>query len=131
MENIVTCITEGIRVSVRSAYQINRSSPQEHYYLFAYEVEIHNASEATVQLLRREWNIYDGVGTHREVKGDGVIGKQPVIEPGQTHKYVSFCDFATMAGTMNGYYDMHRFSDDKEIRIKIPEFEMIVPFIFN
>lgn len=131
MENTVSCITEGIRVSVRTAYQPEQSSPVKDYYFFAYEIEISNESAHTVQLLTREWHITDAVGKQRFVEGEGVVGKQPVIEPGDTHRYVSYCDFSTMGGKMSGFYYMHRFSDDKLVRIKVPEFEMLVPFIGN
>ena len=80
MENIVFSITEGIRVSVRSSYQAGQSSPQKHYYLFAYEIEISNESSSMVQLLSREWFITDAVGQERYVSGDGVVGKQPRLE---------------------------------------------------
>lgn len=131
MENTVSSITEGIRVSVRHSYQVEQSSPQQHYYLFAYEVEIRNESRDRVQLLSREWHITDGVGNERLVQGEGVIGKQPILEPGASHQYVSYCDFKTFAGRMAGYYFMYRFSDGASLRITIPEFEMVAPFIQN
>ena len=131
MENIVFSITEGIRVSVRSSYQAGQSSPQKHYYLFAYEIEISNESSSMVQLLSREWFITDAVGQERYVSGDGVVGKQPILEPGASHRYVSYCDFHTMAGRMWGYFHMHRFSDEESIQVNIPEFLMVFPFINN
>ncbi len=131
MENTVSKITEGIRVSVRPSYQMEESSPQQHYYLFAYEVEIRNESAEKVQLMSREWHITDGVGSERYVQGDGVIGEQPILEPGASHRYLSYCDFKTFAGRMAGFYYMHRFSDGRSLRVEIPEFEMVAPFIQN
>lgn len=131
MNNTVSYITEGIRVSVRTAYQAEQSSPVKDYYFFAYEIEIINESAHTVQLLTREWHITDAVGKKRHVQGEGVVGKQPTLKPNEKHRYVSYCDFATMGGKMSGYFFMRRFSDDKMIPVKVPEFDMVVPFIGN
>lgn len=131
MAETVSCITEGIRVSVRTAYQAEQSSPLKDYYFFAYEIEISNESAHTVQLLTREWHITDAVGSKRLVQGEGVVGKQPTLKPNDKHKYVSYCDFATMGGKMHGYFFMQRFSDGKMIPVQVPEFEMVVPFIGN
>lgn len=131
MENTVSCITEGIRVSVRTAYQPEQSAPAKDYYFFAYQIEITNESDETVQLLTREWHITDAVGKKRLVQGEGVVGKQPTLKPGDAHRYVSYCDFATLGGKMHGFFFMRRFSDDKMIPVRVPEFEMVVPFIGN
>jgi ApaG protein len=124
-------VTEGIRVNVRSVYVKDESSPKHRYYVFAYQVEIINESAYDVQLLHREWHIVDGVGSHRSVEGEGVVGKQPFISPGQKHAYVSGSHFQTPIGKMSGYYLMERQIDGARLRIKIPPFVMMVPFLNN
>ena len=124
-------ITEGIRVTVRTSYVQDESSPKHLYFVFAYKVEITNESPYSVQLLEREWNIVDGVGERRFVQGEGVIGKQPVIEPGQTHRYISGCHFPTPIGKMSGFYIMERQIDKSRFRVEIPPFVMLVPFLEN
>lgn len=125
-----TTVTEGVRVDVRTAWLRERSSPQFGHFVFAYKVRITNESSERVQLLRRKWLITDAVGQKREVSGDGVVGRQPVLHPGEFHEYISGCDFITPVGQMKGYYYMQR-SDGSELRVEIPEFTMVVPHLLN
>lgn len=129
--NLSSRVTEGIRVNVRSAYIRDESSPSHQYFVFAYQVEIINESDAVVQLMSREWHITDGVGVQRVVKGEGVVGKKPIIRPGQTYKYVSGSHFNTNIGKMSGYYRMVRVEDGTELAVDIPAFVMIVPYLNN
>lgn len=128
---ITSTVTEGVRVSVRTAYVKEQSSPHLDHFVFAYKVQIVNESPYRVQLLRRKWIITDGIGRKRSVSGEGVIGKQPVLEPGESHEYISGCDFQTPIGQMRGYYYMERAMDDEEIKVKIPRFTMVVPYLLN
>ena len=128
---VVSSRTLDVVVSVQSAYAAEQSSPEMNHYMFAYRVTITNESNDPVQLLRREWMITDAHGHKRKVKGDGVIGQQPVIMPGQSHSYVSGCDFKTPIGQMRGYYFMQRMSDDANLKVRIPTFTMTSPFILN
>jgi ApaG protein len=123
--------TEGIRVNVRTTYVPDDSSPTHDYYVFAYQVEITNESDYRVQLLSREWHIIDGAGQKRIVTGKGVIGKQPVISPGETHQYVSGSHFKTPIGRMSGYYLMERQVDKSCFRVEIPPFVMLIPGLLN
>jgi len=129
--NLSSKVTEGIRVNVRSAYVKDESSPQHHYYVFAYQVEIINESSYEVQLLSRTWHIVDGRGSNRVVEGDGVVGKQPFIEPGGKHTYVSGSHFQTPIGKMYGTYTMQRQIDGSLIEVQIPPFVMTVPYLNN
>src|SRR3990172_10984500 len=97
-------ITEGISVSVETFYQPSYSRPVESEYFFAYRITIENFSDDTVQLLYRTWKISDSNGMVREVKGEGVVGQQPVIEPMRNHQYVSGCHLRTEMGMMRGSY---------------------------
>ena len=128
---MVNQITEGIKVSVSTQYQPEYSSPIEYHYVFTYKVVIENCSEYTVRLLSRHWFIYDSYGTITEVKGEGVVGQQPVIEPSEKHQYVSGCNLKTEVGKMLGYYTVERLIDGKILKINIPEFTLIVPFKLN
>jgi len=123
--------TEGIRINVRTAYIKEESSPRNRYYVFAYQVEIINQSPYDVQLLSRKWHIVDGMGKERVVEGEGVVGKQPLIIPGDCHRYISGAHFETPIGKMFGSYTMLRNADHESFEVEIPPFVMIVPFLHN
>ncbi len=128
---MVTATTEGVSVTVETEYQPEYSSPKQHHYVFTYRVKIENNSDYTVQLLRRKWEIYDSNGVKKEVEGEGVVGQQPVLEPGEAHQYVSGSNLKTGMGKMKGFYLMERTIDGKQIEVLIPEFSLIVPFRLN
>lgn len=129
--SMVTEITSGIKVSVETEYQPAYSSPAQYHYVFTYRVTIENISDYAIKLLRRHWFIHDANKTLREVEGEGVVGIQPVIEPGNTHQYVSGCNLKSGLGKMNGSYLMERVMDGKKFKATIPEFTMVVPFKLN
>jgi ApaG protein len=126
-----TLITNGIRVSVETQYQPTYSRPLELKYIFSYHITIENLSSETVQLLRREWEIFDSNGVIRKVEGEGVIGKQPVLAPGESHQYASWSPLTTEMGKMSGVYIFRRDVDNHEFRVDIPDFRLIAPFKLN
>jgi len=126
-----TLITNGIRVSVETQYQPTYSRPLELKYIFSYHITIENLSSETVQLLRREWEIFDSNGVIRQVEGEGVIGKQPVLAPGESHQYASWSPLTTEMGKMSGAYIFRRDVDNHEFRVNIPDFRLIAPFKLN
>ena len=128
---MVSAITQGVKVSVFTRYQPEYSSPVQMHYVFTYHIKIENQSDKTVQLLKRHWRIYDSNGIIREVDGEGVVGLQPVLEPGESHEYVSGCNLKTTIGKMEGTYLMERIFDGKKFEIKIPTFNLIVPYVLN
>ena len=128
---MVTEITEGVKISVETYYQPEYSRPLSNEYMFAYRVTIENMGMHTVQLISRHWYIIDSNGTRREVQGEGVVGKQPVIEPGQSHQYVSGCHLRSEIGKMYGSYLMERQYDGKQFQVIIPEFQLIAPDKLN
>jgi len=128
---MVTEITDGLKVSVVTSYQPEYSSPSQSHFVFTYKIRIENFSNYTVQLLKRHWYIYDANGIVREVEGEGVVGQQPVIEPGQSHEYVSGCNLKTELGKMKGSYLMERIVDGKQFKAAIPQFVMVVPYKLN
>jgi ApaG protein len=128
---MVTEITQGVKVTVETEYQPSYSSPSQYHYVFTYRITIENQSDFTVQLMRRHWHIHDAAFLEREVEGDGVVGQQPVLEPGQTHQYVSGCNLKSGIGKMVGTYQMERVVDGIQFEVNIPEFCMIAPMRMN
>jgi len=128
---MVTQITERVKISVDSVYQTEYSNPESDHYMFAYRISIENLGNDSVQLLRRHWFIFDSNGSKRQVEGEGVVGLQPVILPGQIHEYVSGCNLKSEMGFMEGKYQMIRESEGTEFEVDIPRFNLIAPFRLN
>lgn len=128
---MVAQITEGVKVSVETTYQSEYSNPANEHFMFAYKIQIENLSSFSIQLLRRHWTIFDSNGTKREIEGEGVVGLQPIIAPGQIHEYVSGCNLKTDIGTMQGTYQMARLVNDEIFDVQIPVFSLIAPFKMN
>lgn len=128
---MVTEITQGVKVTVETEYQPAYSSPSQYHFVFTYRITIENQSEYTIQLKRRHWHIYDAGFLMREVEGEGVVGQQPVLEPGQSHHYVSGCNLKSGLGKMTGTYSMERIIDGSKLQVIIPEFTMIAPLRLN
>lgn len=128
---MVTKISEGIQISVETFYQADYSNPQNHEYMFAYRITIENHNSFTVQLLHRNWQIFDSNSEQREVEGEGVVGTQPVLQPGEQFQYVSGCNLKTEMGKMQGFYTMINQNSKQEFTVNIPPFELIVPFKMN
>jgi ApaG protein len=125
-----TAVTDGIRVEVRSGYRPDRSEPQKHRWLFAYTVTISNEGPEPAQLVSRHWIILDGSGHREDVQGDGVVGHQPRLEPGQAFEYTSFCVLQTSHGSMRGAYQMVR-DDGEAFEAEIAPFPLVVPELLN
>ena len=128
---MVNTITDGVKVSIETLYQQEYSNPANEHFMFAYKVNIENMTDYAVQLMRRHWHIFDSNGTRREVEGEGVVGLQPVIEPGNQHEYVSGCNLKTEMGTMKGEYQMLRLLDNHQFDVQIPEFQLVAPYKLN
>lgn len=120
-----TAVTKGIKIIVETYYQKEYSSPMNNEYMFAYKVSISNESTQTIKLLRRHWHIIDSTQQTREVEGEGVVGNQPIIYPGETFQYVSGCNLKSEMGKMYGTYTMQRVSDGHLFEVTIPAFELI------
>ncbi|MCJ0741723.1 Co2+/Mg2+ efflux protein ApaG [Pedobacter montanisoli] len=128
---MVTATTQGVKISIETIYQDHQSDWANAHFMFAYRISIENLTDYAVQLLSRKWLIFDSNGTLREVEGQGVVGEQPIIEPGESYVYVSGCNLKTEIGSMRGYYVMQRVSDEKNFIVDIPEFELVVPYKLN
>lgn len=119
-------VTQKIRVQVEPSYVRDESDPAQEYYIFAYRVRIINESDRPFQLLTRHWVIKDGYGNVEEVKGPGVVGLQPTLQPGQHFEYSSFCPLNTPTGSMQGTYQMVTDKGEK-FDVKIPLFILAEP----
>lgn len=113
--------TLGIRITVRPVYLRDQSDASRSHYVFAYFVRIENVGERPAQLLSRRWLIHDSIGEDTEVVGDGVVGQQPLIPPGQVHEYRSFCVLKSSEGHMEGQYNF-MLPDGGEFSAEIPRF---------
>jgi len=119
--------TRNIRVSVRAFYLADQSKPDQGQYVWAYRVVIANTGRETVQLLRRTWHITDGLGRTQTVQGAGVIGEQPVLEPGGRFEYTSGTPLATASGFMQGAYHMVVTNSGEAFDVAIPAFSLDSP----
>ncbi len=119
-------VTNEIAVSVEPIYLDGQSVPDESRYVWAYRIVIENNSANTVQLQSRYWRIVDGNGRVEEVRGPGVVGEQPILNPGDSYTYSSGCPLTTPSGTMVGRYQM-RGEDGRHFEIDIPAFSLDIP----
>jgi len=119
-------MTDGITVRVAVNFLPEQSRIEAGKWFWVYHIRIENDSEHTVQLLTRHWRITDGRGVVNLVEGDGVVGEQPLLKPGQAHDYVSGCPLSTPQGSMEGHYTFRR-DDGKEVEAAIPYFPLAAP----
>ena len=118
--------TRGIRVQVESRYLAEQSSPRDNQFLFAYHIRISNEGAIRTQLVSRRWVINDADGHVEHVHGPGVVGEQPVLEPGDVFEYTSFCPLKTSVGTMHGTYQMVT-AEGEEFDARIAPFTLATP----
>jgi ApaG protein len=126
-----TCVTNGIKISAVAQYQDLYSRPEQRNYFFSYKIRIENNSDYTVQLLRRHWFIFDCAGKRNEVEGEGVVGQQPVLRPGEFYEYESACNLDSEIGSMHGVYVFTRGADGGTFQVTIPRFELIASHRLN
>ncbi len=121
-----TAVTQSIRVDVRSEFRADRSDPSVSRWLYTYTVRVANEGEAPARLVARHWIITDANGDREEVVGDGVVGQQPRLGPGEHFEYTSFCILKTPHGSMRGTYRMVR-EDGSEFEARIAPFPLVPP----
>jgi len=120
--------TEGIRVQVRPRFSLADSSPAEGSFVFTYQVSMANEGFTPAKLLFRHWRIHDPATGDEFVDGDGVLGEQPFLRPGDSHEYSSYCVLSSPVGYMEGYYTFVR-PDGEEFRVEVPRFELTGPLV--
>ena len=120
--------TRDVVVRVAVSFLPEQSEPSRGHWFWAYHIRIENEGQQPVQLMTRHWTITDGRGGRHEVRGDGVVGEQPVIEPGQSYDYVSGCPLHTPTGAMEGSYHVVA-GDGSSFDVEIPRFPLIAPAV--
>lgn len=128
---MVSKISGGVEVSVESFYQPEFSNPLNNEFMFAYRITISNENTFAVKLLSRHWFIIDSNGTKREVEGEGVVGVQPLIAPGDSYQYVSGCNLRSEIGAMHGTYLIENTYNKTTFQVYIPAFNLHAPFKLN
>ena len=125
-----TKTTKRISITVNPYYLEDQSIPEDHHYVWAYQVTINNLGQETVQLKNRYWKITDSNGIKQEIKGRGVVGEQPILNPGEKFEYTSGTPLSTPSGFMEGYYEMET-KNGKKFDATIPLFSLDSPHVSN
>ena len=128
---MVQKVTCGIKISVETNFEGTFYKNYKIHFAFGYKITIENQSKDSVQLTSRFWNIKDALKDTEIVQGEGVIGKKPVLKPGESHTYNSGCLLSAPFGSMSGYYDMVNFTTSKKFKVTIPSFKLSAPFALN
>jgi len=119
--------TREIRVTVHTSYLDDQSAPTDNHFVWAYQVKIENLGSETVQLISRYWRITDAKGEVHEVRGPGVVGEQPILEPGDDFEYTSGTPLNTPSGIMTGHYQMENERGER-FNIQVPAFSLDSPY---
>lgn len=128
---MVTQITKGIKISVLTSFEGTYFKNYKIHFAFSYQITIDNQSKDSVQLNSRHWEIFDSLNNKEIVDGEGVVGKKPVIKPGESYTYSSGCLLSSPIGAMNGFYNMVNFTSTKNFKVIIPTFRFSAPFALN
>lgn len=128
---MVQQVTSGIKISVETNFEGTFYKNYKIHFAFGYRVTIENQSKDSVQLTSRFWKIKDALNSTEIVEGEGVIGKKPVLRPGESHTYSSGCLLSSPFGSMNGYFNMINFTSTKKFKVIIPSFKLSAPFAIN
>lgn len=124
-------VTSGIKISVETTFEGTFYKNYKIHFAFGYLITIENQSKDSVQLTSRFWRIKDALNKTEIVQGEGVIGKKPVLKPGESHSYSSGCLLTSPFGAMRGYYNMINFTSAKKFKVTIPSFKLSAPFALN
>jgi ApaG protein len=124
-------VSNGIQIAVSTSYRPDFSNPQRNEHFFSYRIQIENQSEEIVQLLHRHWFIFDALEGYSEIKGEGVVGLQPILRPGDIHEYESGCNLKSEIGKMHGYYTFIIKNSQKTFKVEIPEFQLIATHLLS
>ena len=128
---MVTQITRGIKISVLTTFEGTYFKNHKMHFAFSYHITIENHSKDSVQLVTRHWEIFDALNQMEQVDGEGVIGKKPVLKPGETHTYSSGCLLCSPHGSMQGHFNMINFTTSKSFKVIVPSFKLSAPFALN
>jgi len=124
-------VTRGIKISIETNFEGTFYKNYRVHFAFGYRITIENQSKDSVQLTSRFWKIKDALNNTEIVEGEGVIGKKPVLKPGESHTYKSGCLLTSPFGAMSGFYSMINFTSTRKFRVAIPSFKLSAPFALN
>ena len=128
---MVQQVTSGIKISITTNYEGSFYKNYKIQYAFGYNITIENQSKYAVQLYARHWEILDALNNKETVKGEGVVGKQPILQPGELYTYTSGCILSSPFGAMHGHYQMVNFTTTEPFKVSIPTFKLSAPFAIN
>jgi ApaG protein len=128
---MVSQITRGIKISVKTSFEGTYFKNYKIHFAFSYEITIENHGKDSVQLTSRHWDIYDSLNDPEAVDGEGVIGKKPVLKPGESHTYSSGCLLSSPFGAMKGHFNMINFTSTRSFRVIVPSFKLSAPYALN
>lgn len=128
---MVQQVTSGIKISVETTFEGTFYKNYKVHFAFGYKITIENQSKDAVQLNSRYWKILDALNNTEIIEGEGVIGKKPVLKPGESHTYNSGCLLTSPFGAMQGHYNMVNFTTTKKFKVIIPSFKLSAPFSLN
>lgn len=128
---MVSQITRGIKISVLTGFEGTYFKNHKIHFAFSYEIKIENHSKDSVQLISRHWEIFDALNNLEVVDGEGVVGKKPVLKPGESYTYDSGCLLSSPYGSMKGIFDMVNFTNAKTFKVIVPTFRLCAPFALN
>ena len=128
---MVSQITRGIKISVLTSFEGTYFKNYKIHFAFTYHVSIENQSKDSVQLNSRHWEIFDALNITETVDGEGVVGKKPVIKPGENYTYSSGCLLSSPIGAMKGHFNMVNFTTTRSFKVEIPAFKLSAPFAIN
>lgn len=130
-----TAITKGVKISVETSFRPDLTDAENNILFFNYAINIENQNPFRIQLLKRHWRIFDSLNTVRTISGDGVVGEQPIIEPGDIHTYQSGCDLNSEIGRMSGHYDFVILDEannpQDSFQVSVPTFRLEFPAKLN
>jgi ApaG protein len=124
-------VTSGIKISVETNFEGTFYKNYKIHFAFGYRITIENQSKDSVQLSSRFWKIKDALNKTEIVQGEGVVGKKPVLKPGESYKYNSGCLLTSPFGAMSGYYNMVNFTSTSKFKVAIPSFKLSATFALN
>lgn len=128
---MTTQVTKGIKISVKTSFEGTFFKNYKMHFAFGYTISIENQGKDSVQLTSRHWEVHDALNELEILDGEGVIGKKPVIKPGESHTYNSGCLLSSPIGAMRGHYNMVNFGSNEKFRVYIPSFKFSAPFALN
>ena len=128
---MVSQITRGIKITVLTSFEGTYFKNYKIHFAFSYQITIENHSKDSVQLTSRHWEIFDSLNNIEIVDGEGIIGKKPVLKPGENHTYSSGCLLSSPYGAMKGHFNMINFTNTKTFIVIIPTFRLCCTFALN